>query len=104
MSQFPPDTEPADARIATGKIRYSVCTIVTRPKEYSEMVASFRAKGFTAEDCEFLYLDNSEANRFDAFAGYNVFLTASKGENVILCHQDVLLLRDGRAELDAALA
>jgi len=68
------------------------------------MRQTFAAGGFAAPDCEFLYLDNSAGNRFDAYAGYNLFLRAARGEYVILCHQDVQLLSDGRDRLEAVIA
>ena len=82
---------------------YSICTLVTRPDEYQQMVDSFRAKGFDGPDCEYLYIDNSQENRLDAFAGYNRFLLRARGTYVILCHQDIVLLQDGRARLDELL-
>jgi hypothetical protein len=83
---------------------YSFCTLVTRLDEYLEMVASFREKGFGAADCEFLYVDNSMQNRFDAFAAYNLFLQEARGDYIVLCHQDILALEDDRAILDDRLA
>jgi hypothetical protein len=68
------------------------------------MVASFEARGFTAPDCEYLYLDNTRSNAHEAYVGYNRFLQTARGEYVVLCHQDVALLDDGRARLDAVLA
>lgn len=95
-------TQPvrADERLREGVIHYSICTIVTRPHEYAEMVDSFRSKGFQEPDCEFLYLDNSEGNAFEAYAGYNLFLNVARGTYIILCHQDISLIEDGRAKLD----
>jgi hypothetical protein len=89
---------------AEARPRFSICTLVTRADEYSEMIESFVARGFAPDDCEYLCLDNRRANRFDAFAGYNLFLGEALGDYVILCHQDVLLHADGRAELEARLA
>jgi hypothetical protein len=66
------------------------------------MVSSFETHGFS-EDCQFLYVDNSKSNVADAYLAYRMFLRAAEGEFVILCHQDVLLLDDGRPELDRAL-
>jgi hypothetical protein len=83
--------------------RFSICTLVTRPSEYAEMVESFVSHGFTPADCEYLYLDNSESNRFDAYRGYNLFLSEARGDYIVLCHQDILLLEDGRAELEQRL-
>ena len=82
---------------------YSFCTLVTRIAEYEEMLAAFTAKGFTDADCEFLYVDNSNSNRYDAFSAYNRFLLEAKGRFVILCHQDILPIEDDRAVLDRRL-
>ncbi|MGH6987780.1 MAG: hypothetical protein ACRED9_13215 [Caulobacteraceae bacterium] len=102
----PPACEPiqADQQLAATSIRYSICTLVTRKAQYEEMAASFRSKGFTGPDCEFLYLDNSQTNRFDAYAGCNLFLGVARGEYIIICHQDVLLVDDGRDRLDEIIA
>ena len=67
------------------------------------MMASFRAHGFGA-DCEYLYLDNSRRNEFDAFVGANIFLRKAVGEYIILCHQDVVLVDDDRAVLESRMA
>lgn len=83
--------------------RFSICTLVTNGSEYAGMVESFVSHGFTPADCEFLYIDNSESNRFDAFGGYNVFLSEARGDFIVLCHQDIVLLDDGRAELEQRL-
>lgn len=98
-----PGPRRADA-LPRGAIRFSICTLVTDLDEYAEMVSSFRERGFGDPDCEFLYLDNSASNAFDAFAGYNLFLTRAAGDYLILCHQDILLLEDGRSALEARLA
>ena len=92
-----------NSRAEEARPRFSICTLVTRPSEYAEMVESFVSHGFTPADCEFLYVDNSESNRFDAYRGYNLFLVEARGDFVILCHQDILLLEDGRAELEQRL-
>src|SRR5215831_4097358 len=94
----------ADQRWQKECIRYSICTIVTRPAEYAEMVNSFRSGGFREPDCEFLYLDNAQGNLFDAYSGNNLFMNVARGEFIILCHQDILLIEDGRAKLDTAIA
>jgi hypothetical protein len=94
----------AAVRLRDTGIRYSVCTLVTRPADWRAMARSFAAAGFAPPDCEFLSLDNATGNRFDAYAGYNIFLRAACGAYVILCHQDVRLLSDGRDRLDAVIA
>jgi hypothetical protein len=98
-----PEPRRAD-ELPRGAIRFSICTLVTDLDEYAEMVESFRIRGFGGPDCEFLYLDNSATNAFDAFAGYNLFLTRAAGDYVILCHQDILLIEQGRAALETCLA
>ena len=97
-----PRAIPAAAR-PRGKA-YSIATLVTKPAQYQEMVASFQAGGFHGCDCEFLYLDNTGGNALSAYQGLNRLLDEADGERVILCHQDVKLLRDGRDQLDARLA
>jgi hypothetical protein len=96
------EPRPADT-LARTAIRFSICTLVTDPAEYAEMVASFREGGFDGPDCEYLYLDNSVGNTFDAFSGYNLFLTVASGAYVILCHQDILLI-ERREALERRLA
>jgi hypothetical protein len=71
--------------------RFSICTLVSKPEEYREMLDSFLLAGFNTEICEYLSIDNSEKNQFDAFDGLNRFLREAKGEYIILCHQDILL-------------
>jgi hypothetical protein len=83
---------------------FSVCTLVSDAGQHAAMRASFLAGGF-GEDCtEYLSLDNSQGNRWCAYAGIARLLDAARGRYAILCHQDVRLLSDGRAELAARLA
>lgn len=110
MTQPPRQTPPLSdlARIVTHDDRpaheYSICTLVTRPAQYAEMVASFRAAGFDGDDCEYLCIDNSAGNVFDAYAGCNRFLVEATGRYVILVHQDVELAYDDRAVLERRIA
>jgi hypothetical protein len=85
---------------APARPRYSLCTMVTRWEEYEGCLASFRARGFDAGCCEVLAIDNSRENVADAYQALNEFLQAAGGDHLILCHQDILLLEHGRAELD----
>ncbi|WP_421945292.1 hypothetical protein [Pedobacter sp.] len=78
---------------------FSICTLVTRKQEYNEMLQSFLAKGFSEDKCEFIYADNTEKNNFDAFSAFNLFLKKAKGRYIIICHQDVLINKDGYDEL-----
>lgn len=90
-----PDDPPAFA--------FSVCTLVTRTDQYARMLRSYRAAGF-GEDCEFLCIDNSQGNVYDAFSGYNAFLIEARGKHIILTHQDIELPFDDRAVLEERLA
>ena len=103
-SDFPDFAISAEPKHRSGNIRFSICTLVTSPEQYAEMTASFIQRGFGLSDCEYLYIDNSEENRFDAFAGYNLFLTIAQGDYIILCHQDVFLVDDDRLALERTLA
>lgn len=78
---------------------FSICTLVTRKEEYQEMLASFASKGFDAEKCEFLHIDNSSHCEFEAYEGLNTFLQKAQGKYVILCHQDILLHDNDKQDL-----
>jgi 2-polyprenyl-3-methyl-5-hydroxy-6-metoxy-1,4-benzoquinol methylase len=95
--EMPPASE---ARYAH---RYSICTLVTRMAEYEEMVDSFLRAGFVPELCEYVFIDNSKGNKADAYAAYNAFLGGAHGKYIILCHQDVILLKDGIQQLDGRI-
>jgi hypothetical protein len=90
------------ASLEDGEPTYSICTMVTRHDEYEAMVASFRAGGF--DDAEFLHVDNSSKNVADAYTALNLFLAEARRPYLILCHQDILLLEDGRQRLDQLVA
>lgn len=83
---------------------FSICTLVTRKDEYSEMLATFIAKGFSGKTCEFLHIDNSEGCTFDAYKGLNHFLRQSNGKYIIVCHQDVLIHEDDVDDLKSRLS
>lgn len=69
---------------------FSVCTFVTKKNEYELMKNSFLKNGFTINETEFLYFDNSKnSTNTDAFEGINYFLKQSKGKYIIICHQDI---------------
>jgi hypothetical protein len=84
-------------------VRYTLATLVTDHAQYAEMLASFRAGGFESEDCEYLFIDNSQTNKACAYRGLNAMLNSARGDLVILCHQDVRLLSDDRITLDTRL-
>lgn len=87
-----------------GGVAYSIGTLVNDMAQYQAMRASFADKGFGTDDCEYLIIDNSGPVQTSAYAGLNALLSAARGRYVILCHQDVRLIGDGRAELDRRLA
>jgi hypothetical protein len=104
MPQLSDQPIRADTVSPDGGVRYSICTLMTRPAQYAEMTESFRRMGFDGDDCEYLFLDNAVSNRYDAYTGLNLFLSVARGRYVILCHQDILLEQDGREQLDRVLA
>jgi hypothetical protein len=80
---------------------YSVCTLVTRPEEYLEMLSSFTNAGFTTDVCEFIVVDNTVANAMDAYKALNHFLQTANGKHIVICHQDILLTQtSSKALLD----
>jgi len=68
---------------------FSICTLVANKAEYELLLLSAKNAGFTNDNSEFLYINNSETNKFNAFDGLNQFLNKAKGKYVILVHQDV---------------
>ncbi|RYY07692.1 MAG: acyl esterase [Sphingobacteriaceae bacterium] len=84
--------------------RYSICTLVTKEVEYQEMLQSFIQAGFTDAICEFLYVDNSVQNTFDAYQGINQFLQQAQGELIIICHQDILINLHNLTDLENRIA
>lgn len=78
---------------------FSICTLVSKPDEYREMVESYIKAGFDRKQCEYLCIDNSAHNTFDAFSGLNQFLRKAQGKYIILCHQDIILHDAGIQEL-----
>lgn len=93
-AEAPPGSEP----------RYTIGTLVTDRAQYAAMLQTFRARGFTDSVCEYLFVDNTGPLQTDAYRGLNALLNAAHAPVVILCHQDVRLLDDGRDALDARLA
>ncbi|MGQ0673557.1 MAG: hypothetical protein ACT4N2_11880 [Hyphomicrobium sp.] len=99
--------EAGTSGIITGQdspIRYTFATLVTDASQYEALLQSLEAGGFGGADCEFLSIDNTAANAACAYRGLNRMLAAARGTFVVLCHQDVRLLADGREALEARLA
>jgi hypothetical protein len=80
--------------------KFSICTLVNRMDQYNKMLNSFINAGFSRDRCEYLYLDNSKDNPYDAFRASNIFLQRAQGEYIIICHQDVELLYDKIDDLE----
>lgn len=95
---------PAGWAAPTATPQYSIVTLVSNHAQYDAMRASFEAGGFGRAGCEYLYIDNSDYNAADAYAGLNALLNRARAPYVLLCHQDLMLIGDGRAELDERLA
>ncbi len=85
-------------------IRYSICTLMNSQAEYAAMLSSFRAHGFSEPSCEYLFIDNSSGNAVTAYDGLNRLISVARGKYVVLCHQDVRLIADSRADLDSRLS
>ena len=85
------------------KYQYAICTLVTDWDQYGQMLDSFIDAGFTTDDCEYRYADNTDGNSFDAYKGINHFLQNADAEYVIICHQDILLKFDKRQQMEAQI-
>ena len=83
--------------------KYSICTLLTDKDQYKDALLSFRDAGFVEPESEFLYIDNTEENKYEAYAGVNKFLQTAKGDYIILCHQDLILHADKKEKLDSII-
>lgn len=93
-----------DQDIPARQVTYSICTLAGDLAEYAVMVQSYQKAGFSTGHCEFLYVDNSQGNKYDAFAGLNRLIGKAAGEYIILSHQDVELIFDTEAVLRQRIA
>jgi hypothetical protein len=103
-SIMPAISRSVPAQTPPSAIRFTIATLVTDAALHAEMLRSFADGGFDGPDCEFLHVDNSVPSGGSAYRELNRLLAAARGEIVILCHQDVRLIADGRATLEARLA
>ena len=85
-------------------IAYTIATLVNDAAQHEAMRTTFLAHGFDGSDCEFLSIDNTGRQQTEAYRGLNQLLDKARGRFVILCHQDVRLIGDGRQKLEALLA
>jgi hypothetical protein len=88
--------------VVTFPFKYSICTLLNDVKEYESMIDSFISNGFNVNECEYLFINNSNENKYDAYSGIRHFLTCSKGQYIILCHQDIIL-KDSKSKLDGII-
>ncbi len=95
--------KPIKVNDSNPNYQYSVCTLVTKKNEYLGMVDSFVKQGFNEKNTEFLFIDNSDSNNFEAYSGLNHLLNIAAGKYVILCHQDVVLMYDDESTLQKRL-
>jgi len=82
---------------------FSILTLVNRPDLYEALLESFKAHKFDAPRTEYIYIDNSESNRCDAYAGLGLLIAKARGRYLILCHQDVRCVDQGFDDLLARI-
>ena len=98
------NTVEVRALTAPSRPLLSFCAMVTDWAKYDECRASMVAGGFFEKDCEYLVVDNSDGNRADAYMATNAFLQTARAPYIVLHHQDVRLLEQGREDLLHRLA
>lgn len=69
---------------------FHLCTIVNRPDQYQQMLASLESVGFNKLNTRFTIFDNSLANKFDPYSTINLALHQTHESYLIFCHQDLL--------------
>lgn len=87
----------------THRVAVSVVTLLRRPDSYARLLESFRARGFSPANSEFIALDNRGANRFDGYQMVRRALPECSGRWIFCCHDDIELVDDGFDELVATL-
>ena len=83
---------------------FTICTLVTNLEQYTALIDSFIVGGFTKDTSRYLYINNIGSNTYEAYAGLNVMIAQARTPYIILCHQDLTLIKDGYDELVARLA
>ena len=68
------------------------------------MLNSFKEAGFYEDFCEYIYVDNSKENKYEAYEGLNKMISVAKGQYIILCHQDIELKFDRLDVLEKRMA
>ncbi len=85
------------------EIEFSICSLMTKPHQYRDMVRSFRNLGFDDTNSEYLYVDNTLGNSESAYSGLNRLARFARGEYLVFCHQDVVAI-DGPDALRTVFA
>lgn len=85
------------------ELLFTVCTLVASKEKYARLLASFEAKGFTAQNSEFIAVDNSSGNSLDGYRALRSLFPEMRGEFILFTHDDIELTDDGAVELEAAL-
>ncbi|MDC0738852.1 hypothetical protein N6L24_11235 [Cognatishimia sp. SS12] len=85
------------------QLLFTVCTLVASEDKYARMLASFEAKGFTAENSEFIAVDNRSGNSLDGYRALRSLFPEMRGEFILFTHDDIELTDDGADELEQAL-
>lgn len=81
-----------------------VCTFVTRPDQYRDMLESMRAAGFDTAHCRFTAFENLASNRHDPYRVISAVLKDGVEPYILFCHQDLLIDRGNTfADLMAAI-
>lgn len=83
-------------------MNFSICCMVTDLDLFMKLSDTLDRNGF-GEECQRFLVDNTQQNRMDAFQAVNFFLDAAETEYIIICHDDVYLLDDGRNRLEACI-
>ena len=87
----------------TYDLKFSVCSLVRDVERYNNLLKSFPKYGFTADNTEFLAADNRVENKFDGYNWQKRLYNECRGEYIIFCHEDIVLIDAGFDDLMKAL-
>lgn len=86
------EAEPASPKESS--FEFSFCSLVNNLEQYRSMIGAFVRSGFSPENSEFLFVDNTKGNVGDGYTGLNSLTRATRGQYIIYCHQDVFPIDD----------